>query len=133
MDFLSFFFVSLVFSFFFFVKSREEKSPEIHSKIHIRIWEPRGQNSHGKDMALKDTKRTHTASTTQLYRTFLRPVAAKSLKSDEKVVVSVFKELKAWLFVSFCGGAPKERRRRRVQKRLSTRVFLESPFLLFPP
>ena len=28
------------------------------------------------------------------------------------------------------GGAPKERRRRRVEKRLSKRVFLESPFLL---
>ena len=31
------------------------------------------------------------------------------------------------------GGAPKERRRRRVKKRLSKRVFLESPFLLWPP
>ena len=28
------------------------------------------------------------------------------------------------------GGAPKERRRRRAEKRLSKRVFLESPFLL---
>ena len=30
------------------------------------------------------------------------------------------------------GGAPKERRRRRAGKRLSKRVFLESPFLLCP-
>ena len=30
------------------------------------------------------------------------------------------------------GGAPKERRRRRAEKRLSKRVFLESPFLLCP-
>ena len=29
-------------------------------------------------------------------------------------------------------SAPKERRRRRAEKRLSKRVFLESPFLLFP-
>ena len=30
------------------------------------------------------------------------------------------------------GGALKERRRRRAEKRLSKRVFLESPFLLCP-
>ena len=30
-------------------------------------------------------------------------------------------------------SAPKERRRRRAEKRSSKRVFLESPFLLFPP
>ena len=32
--------------------------------------------------------------------------------------------------VSQSGGAPKERRRRRAEKRLSKRAFLESPFLL---
>ena len=32
----------------------------------------------------------------------------------------------------FCGRAPKERRRRRAEKRLSKRVFLKSPLLLCP-
>ena len=41
------------------------------------------------------------------------------------------------LFVSFSRriysqSAPKERQRRRAEKRLSKRVFLESPFLLCP-
>ena len=46
--------------------------------------------------------------------------------------------LKALLFPSLLnkvennGGAPKERRRRRAEKRLSKRVFLESPFFLCP-
>ena len=37
------------------------------------------------------------------------------------------------IFFLFLGDAPKERRRRRAEKRLSKRMFLESPFLLFPP
>ena len=35
-------------------------------------------------------------------------------------------------FLDVFGGAPKERRRRRAEKRLSKRVSLESPFLLCP-
>ena len=34
--------------------------------------------------------------------------------------------------ITFFKSAPKERRRRRAEKRLSKRVFLESPFLLCP-
>ena len=36
------------------------------------------------------------------------------------------------LLVIISGGAPKERRRSHVERRSSKRVFLESPFLLFP-
>ena len=38
----------------------------------------------------------------------------------------------SWKGLIIYGSAPKERRRRRAQKRLSKRVFLESPFLLCP-
>ena len=58
-----------------------------------------------------------------------------SLKTQNAYALQAPKKSNLGLRMSltfFCGGTPKERRRRRAEKRSSKRVFLESPFLLCP-